>query len=193
MNVIARRAPSKNITGYTPLCRGGRVHRHCEPRVFRGEAIQKAFPAGSPRPNAPSPRDVGFNAQGMSLLELIIVLVMVSIVTVIAIASYRQHVTRGRRADGTSTLLSMAMAQERYRSTHTQYGTLAQAWGGVSTSSEGYYTLSISGVGASTYTLTATAVGTQANDAAGGTSCATLTLSMSSGTITKSPSACWAS
>lgn len=129
--------------------------------------------------------------RGMTLMELIIALVIVSIIALLSIQAYSSYVKRGRRADGINALLSISLSQERYRSNNTQYGTLAQVWGGVSTSPEGYYTLAISNVSTTGYTLTATAGGNQANDSANGTSCATLTLTMSSGTITKSPTACW--
>lgn len=129
--------------------------------------------------------------KGVTLMELIIVIAIVSIISVIAIQSYSTYVRKGRRTDALNTLLSISLAEERYRSNNTQYGTLAQVWGGVSTSSEGFYTISISNVSATSYTVTATAIGRQTTDAANGTSCSSLTLTMSNGTITKSPTACW--
>lgn len=128
---------------------------------------------------------------GFTLIELVVALAIVSILSVIAVKIYSRQVRQGRRLDGINTLLSISLAEERYRSTNTTYGTLAQVWGGVTTSPEGYYTLAISNVSATAFTLTATGTGDQANDASGSTSCTTLTLSLSSGAITKSPSACW--
>jgi type IV pilus assembly protein PilE len=128
---------------------------------------------------------------GMTLIELMIALSIVAILAVISIYSYSSYIRSGRRADGINALMSISLAQERYRSNNTQYGTLAQVWSGVTTSPGGYYTLAISGVSSTAYTITATAIGTQANDAVSGTSCATLTLSMSSGTLTRTPAACW--
>jgi type IV pilus assembly protein PilE len=131
--------------------------------------------------------------KGVTLMELIIVIAIVSIISVVAIQAYSSYVKKGRRSDAINTLLSISLAEERYRSNNTQYGTLAQVWGGVTTSPSGYYTVSISNVSATSYTITATAIGNQTNDSAGGTSCSSLTLTMSSGTITKSPAACWSS
>lgn len=130
--------------------------------------------------------------RGFTLIEMMIVVATVAIVAAIAMPLYTEKVKRGRRVDAVNALLSISLAEERYRSTHSTYGTLAQVWGGVTTSQEGYYTLAISNVSATAYTVTATGTGTQASDSdSSGTSCATLTLTMSSGTITKSPAICW--
>jgi len=129
--------------------------------------------------------------KGFTLIELLVAVAIVAILAVIAIKLYPSQVRQGRRVDGINVLLSISLAEERYRSNNTTYGTLAQVWNGASTSPEGYYTLTISNVSASGYTATATAQGDQANDTFGSTSCATLTLSLANGTISKSPSVCW--
>ena len=128
---------------------------------------------------------------GFTLLELMVTMAIICITTLTAIAMYSSQVQASQRIDGINCLLSMSLAEERYRTINTTYGTLAQVWGGVTASPEGYYTLAISGVTATGYTLTATAIGSQATDAANGTSCTTLTMTISSGTITKTPAACW--
>lgn len=130
---------------------------------------------------------------GFTLFELVIALVIILILTISGMTLYNYYVRKARRVDAVNSLISISLAQEQYRSSNTSYGTLAQVWGGVATSSEGYYTLSISGVSATGYTITATAAGDQANDVAGSTSCTPLQLQMSNGTITKTPSACWPS
>lgn len=128
---------------------------------------------------------------GFTLVELLITLLIISVATVVAIWTFSDQVRRGRRVDGINALLSISLAEERYRSNNTTYGTLAQVWGGVTTSAEGYYTLAISNLSATSYTISATGVGNQANDAADGTSCGVLTLAVSNGTVTKSPAVCW--
>ena len=128
---------------------------------------------------------------GFTLIELMIAILIISIITLIATNIYSGYVQQGRRIDAINSMISISLAEERYRTTNAQYGTLAQVWSNVSASAEGYYTLAISSVSASSYTITATATGNQTNDAANGTSCATLTLAMSNGTLTKTPSACW--
>lgn len=128
---------------------------------------------------------------GFTIVEILIVIAIIAILAKIAIPSYKAYILKSHRTDGMSTLLSMSMAEETYRSNNTTYGSLAQVWGGVTTSPQGYYTLAISGTSATAYTITATATGTQANDTQNGTSCTPLTLTVSSGTVTQTPTACW--
>lgn len=129
--------------------------------------------------------------KGFTLIEMVITILIVAIVTYTAIAAYSSYIKRARRVDATSAIMSISLAEERYRTSNTTYGTLAQVWGGVTSSAEGYYTLALSNVTATSYTITATGTGTQTTDSEGATSCATLTYTMSGGTITKSPAVCW--
>jgi type IV pilus assembly protein PilE len=129
---------------------------------------------------------------GFSVIEMCIVLVVIGICALVAVSLYRPYVLKSHRADGISAILSLQLAEERYRSSNTTYGTLAQI-GGSSASSEGYYTLSVSSASATGYTITATGQGNQANDTENGTSCASLTLTASNGTISQTPTACWPS
>ncbi|OGO94008.1 MAG: hypothetical protein A3F10_00915 [Coxiella sp. RIFCSPHIGHO2_12_FULL_42_15] len=128
---------------------------------------------------------------GLTLMELLIALLIIGILVGIAVPTYQTYVLRGNRADAFQTLLGIQLQQEKYRLSNTSYGTLAQVWGGVTTSPRGHYTLSITNLSATSYTITATAVGSQTADSNGGTSCATMTLSYSNGTTTKTPAACW--
>jgi type IV pilus assembly protein PilE len=132
------------------------------------------------------------SSHGFSLIEMMIAVLIIAITTVVAIYLFSDQIKRGRRIDAVNALLSISLAEERYRSNNTTYGTLSQVWGGVATSAEGYYTLAISNVSATSYTITATGTGSQATDTeSGGTDCSVLTLAMSSGTITKTPAVCW--
>lgn len=128
---------------------------------------------------------------GVTIIELLIVVVIIAILAVIALALYSGQVRNGRRSDAINVLFSISLAEEQYRTLNTTYGTIAQVWNNVSTSPGGYYSLAISNVTANSYTITATATGDQANDVSGSTSCSTLTLAMSFGTITKTPAECW--
>ncbi len=129
--------------------------------------------------------------EGFTLIELSIALSIVIILTVAAIMLYSYQVRKGRRIDAINNMLSISLAEEQYRSSNSTYGTLAQVWNNVSTSTEGYYTLSISNVSATSYTITATATGDQANDVSSSTSCTPLQIAVSNGTVTKTPSVCW--
>jgi type IV pilus assembly protein PilE len=129
---------------------------------------------------------------GFSLIEILIVVAITAILAKIAVGLYVSYGLESRRSDGINALLTLSNAEEQYRSSNTTYGTLAQINGNTA-SPQGYYTLAISGNSATAYTITATANGSQANDTQNGTSCATLTLAASNGTITQTPAACWPS
>lgn len=129
--------------------------------------------------------------KGFTLIELLIGIVLLGILMAIAFPNYQQWVRKSRRSEGLGTLMQMQLAQERYRANSTTYGTLAQVWNGVAASDNGYYTLAITNNTATSYTLTATGVGGQASDAQGGTSCATLSITVNGTSTTKAPSACW--
>lgn len=131
------------------------------------------------------------NNKAFSLMELLVVMVIVAVLAVVSVPAYRSYVLKSHRADGINTLISMQIAQEKYRISNNTYGTLAQTWGGVTSSEGGYYALSVSNVSATTYTLTATANGGQSSDTENGVSCTPLVLAYANGTTTKTPSACW--
>lgn len=131
-------------------------------------------------------------SSGFTVIELIVVILIIGIIAVVAAAMYRPYVLKSHRADGISAIATLQLAEERYRSANTSYGTLVQL-SGSATSAQGYYTIAISGVSATGYTITATGVGTQANDVDGSTACGTLTLTVSNMTVTQTPAACWPS
>lgn len=130
---------------------------------------------------------------GFTLIEVAVAITIIAITAVIAIQLFTAQARKGRRVDGINSILAISLAEERYRSNNSQYGTLAQVNNSVSTSTEGYYTLAISNVSATAYTITATGVGDQANDIEGATACSPLSFAVSNGTTTKSPAACWPS
>jgi type IV pilus assembly protein PilE len=112
---------------------------------------------------------------GVTLLELMIVVVVVGILAAIAYPSFQDQVRKTRRADGKAALLDTAQQLERC---YTRFASYTAAAGCVIAgalpfnSPEDSYT--ISGVlAASTFTLSATPQGNQANDV----QCGTLTLS----------------
>ena len=124
---------------------------------------------------------------GFTLLELLIAVAIVGILAAIAIPSYRHYIEQSNRTDAIHALTSLQLEQERYRTTNTTYASLAVLWGGTTTSDEGHYTIAITNVSATSYTITATATDAQASD----TECATMTLAYSNGTTTKTPATCW--
>lgn len=130
---------------------------------------------------------------GFTMMELMISIAIVGILAAIAIPAYQNYSRKANRSDGLQTALSIQLAQERYRMKNSSYGSLAQVWNSVSTSTGGYYTIAISNVSATSYTITLTATGTQTSDSEDGTACSPLVLSYSNNSVTKTPAVCWAS
>jgi len=133
-----------------------------------------------------------FRLVGFTIIELLITITIIGIIAIIAIGFYRPYILKGHRSDGINAILTLQLSEERYRSTNSTYGTLAQISGN-STSPLGYYSLSISNVSPTSYTITATGQGTQASDSENGAACSPLTLTVSNNNVTQSPAACWPS
>lgn len=109
---------------------------------------------------------------GVTLLELMIVLVIVAILAAVAVPSYRQYVVRSQRTDATEALLRLATAQEKFYLQNNRYATNAEmddappAGLGITGSTNGWYTLSVVNADETSFTVRAvpTAGGQQAND-----------------------------
>jgi type IV pilus assembly protein PilE len=134
-----------------------------------------------------------FKSLGFSLLELMVTVTIAAILAAIAIPNYIDHVRRAHRSDATAALLTIQTAQEK---SYLQYGRYAV--GGelsaaptattpglniATTTTSGLYTLAITSAsaGASDFTATATATGSQAND----TKCVTLIVDSTGAKISK--------
>lgn len=130
-------------------------------------------------------------SRGFTLIEMMIVVVILAILAAIALPSYQKYVLRSHRAEGQALLSEAAARQERYFAQNNSYASSAAALNMTSyVASLQYYGLAISNVGASTYTLTATATGSQARDS----ECLTLTLDQAGtrgATGTGTASSCW--
>lgn len=107
---------------------------------------------------------------GFTLIEMLITLVVLCILTVIAYPSYMTWIVKARRSDAMSTLTQDQVLLERcYAQSFTYTGcatlpTFPQA------STQGFYSITLSNLTATTYTLTATATGSQIRD----TTCTTM-------------------
>ena len=112
---------------------------------------------------------------GMTLLELMAVVMVIGILGVIAIPSYRQYVARAQRTEAKSALLQLATNQERYYLNNRTYGTVAQlqtanllgGTAGNAFSERGTYRITVTSPDVNGYTATATPVSGGAFDMTG--------------------------
>ncbi len=115
---------------------------------------------------------------GITLIELMIVIVIIGILAAVAYPSYTENVRDSRRAECSGALSNLANAMERFYSVNGSY--LGAAAAGADTGAPAVYTatcpadggdatynLTIAAATASTYQLRATPVGPQTNDKCG--------------------------
>ena len=141
------------------------------------------------------------NARGFTLIELMVVVAIVGILASVAYPSFLSQVRKSRRSDAVAALAAVQQVQERWRANNVAYSSdVSSSSTGLKFVSDttvassynlpsGYYSIAISGASGSAYTLTATGVSgsSQASD----TGCTTLTVAVSNGTATNTPTACW--
>ncbi|HAT1596929.1 TPA: type IV pilin protein [Legionella pneumophila] len=108
-----------------------------------------------------------------TLVEVLISMVIIGILVSIAYPSYLQYILKSRRADAHATLTQDQIILERCYSQNFSYAAACGALPAFpQTTPNGYYTINISNLTATTYTLTATPVGTQTKD----TECASMSI-----------------
>ena len=137
--------------------------------------------------------------RGVTLIELMIVLVIIGILIRIAYPAYQNYVERARRSDGKAMLTDIAARQERFYADNNTYTVTMTDLGfsGTSPSSgEGFYTAGVaagpSGSIATSYTITVTPVSAKWGGSGDGT-CGNLTLDSrgTQGSSAGSLSTCW--
>jgi type IV pilus assembly protein PilE len=112
---------------------------------------------------------------GLTLIELLMVIVIVGVLAAIAVPMYSGYMQRARRADAKTALEQVRAAQEMWRAEKGSYaiddggGTavtkLRTTMGAPNTTVSNYYTWAFSaGPTATTFTAQATAIGSQASD-----------------------------
>lgn len=117
--------------------------------------------------------------RGVTLIELVVVMIIIGILAAVAIPSYRQYVIRSQRVDATEALLRLATAQEKFYLQNNRYAleteraTAPPAGLGIGASEHGWYAVSIVApaslaTAADGFTIRATPVspGPQASDTA---------------------------
>ncbi len=108
---------------------------------------------------------------GVTLLELMVVVVVVGILAAIAYPSFQEQVRKTKRADGKAALMEAAQELERC---YTRFASYTAAGCGVALprdSGEGHYVVDFDASAAASFTLSATPQDDQVND-----TCGTLTL-----------------
>jgi type IV pilus assembly protein PilE len=120
--------------------------------------------------------------RGVTLLELMTVVMIIGVLASIAIPSYRSYLMRAQRSDATAALLRLAAAQEKFYLQNNRYATNAElalgppAGLGFARTEHNFYTLSLAAGLDNTLQFLATATpittGPQSKDAA----CATFTI-----------------
>lgn len=121
-------------------------------------------------------------ARGFTLIELVIAMVVVAILAAIAIPSYDYAVQKSRRTDAKTAVLDLAAREQRYYSVQNAFTTSFVALGYASAGNptsvsvgSGYYNVTLGPAAPTdppTFTVTATATGSQLND----TACRTFTV-----------------
>ena len=108
---------------------------------------------------------------GFSLLEMVTVIAIIGILASFAVPTYNNHIQSSRRTDAITSLLLVQTNQTMWRANNVTYAAnLTSDLGWSSTDSlDSFYTLSLSNISATTYTVTATPKNgtTQENDTCG--------------------------
>jgi len=104
--------------------------------------------------------------RGVTLIELVVVMMIVGILAAVAIPSYRSYVIRSQRSDAKDALLALATQQEKHYLQCNTYATAIDAatdcaageLQGTAASQNGWYQLAVVAGNATTFTVRATAV-----------------------------------
>ncbi len=123
---------------------------------------------------------------GFTLIELMIVVVIMAILAAIAYPAYQQYARETKRSDAHATLLRISTMQEKFFSNTNGYTTSTTALGYAAdpaASNDGFWAISITGVGPTAYTLTDAPAGGHVD-----TDCSAITLTSAGA---RAPAACW--
>jgi type IV pilus assembly protein PilE len=112
--------------------------------------------------------------KGVTLIEIMVVVVILGILAAIAIPVYRNSIQRGRRVDGKTALEQVRASQEMWRAEKGSYATdgggstaevkLQNTMGAPASAVGSYYTWGFTVKAATSFTAQAVAIGSQAPD-----------------------------
>ncbi|MGI9237876.1 MAG: type IV pilin protein, partial [Woeseiaceae bacterium] len=82
--------------------------------------------------------------RGVTLMELMIVVVIIGVLTAIAFPNYREFVARAKRAEAKAALLKIATNQEKFYLQNQRFGSLTELGYTSDQTETGAYTLTVS-------------------------------------------------
>ncbi len=103
------------------------------------------------------PKQLPCKMRGVTLMELMIVVVILGILTAVAFPNYQEFTARAKRTEAKSLLLEIASNQERFYLNANRFGSLADlGYADPLVTESGNYTIAIAAPDASNYTAVAT-------------------------------------
>lgn len=131
-------------------------------------------------------------AKGLTLIELITVVAIISIITSVGWSWYEGSKMRGYRSDGLIALTQARAFMEKCYSNYRNYNHAQCGAGALPTSaytplSRGTYSITLQAADTDTYTLRATATGTQVDD----TDCAQIEITNTGDKSGSTSTFCW--
>lgn len=127
------------------------------------------------------------NEGGFTLIELLIVMIIVAILVSIAYPSYRAWILKSHRSEAMSALAQdQAILERCYAQSFSYAGACASLPAFPQTTAQGFYSITLTDQAATTYTLTATAIGNQTLD----TNCLTMSVDQAN-QKTATQASCW--
>jgi type IV pilus assembly protein PilE len=117
---------------------------------------------------------------GVTLIELMVVVIITGVLATLIFPSFEKQILTSRRGNGISHLLRLKIQQEAFRIENISYAKTEE----LSLTTSKYYIFVVTNVSATTYTITAKAIGSQMSDK----TCLTIQIDQS---LNKTPAHCF--